>query len=263
MKRIVLVSLVLIGLNINAFNQAQEKQSKSIKTNDISFDDILFWVGDGTSQAMFIVNWCNPEIAFAWGYRFKGDSMLVSDIIEDIAAADSRIHFTDGGGYITDITYTDSTYSLCLVGEYWMYTVNEGSVSGIGSQYVYNADFIEFGDESCGISDTNWIYTWNTSITPVSVPDSDVFVQSLTENNIQLFIYPNPCTDMINIDLKGVNEIVCLTITHIDGKILYMQNVFVSDSENISIPVNNLSKGVYFVRFQGAALNKTRKIIVY
>jgi hypothetical protein len=68
---------------------------------------------------------------------------------------------------------------------------------------------------------------------------------------------------MIHIDLKGVNEIVCLTITHIDGKILHMQNVFVSDSENISIPVNNLSKGVYFVRFQGAALNKTRKIIVY
>ena len=263
MKKIILVSFVLIGLNINAFNQIQEKQSKSINTNDIAFDDILYWVGEGQNRAIFIVNWCNPEIAFAWGYLFNDDSVLVSTMIEDIAATDSRIHFTDGGGYITDISYTDSSYSLGLVGDYWMYTVNEGYASGIGSQFIYNTDYIEFGDEFCGISDTNWIYTWNTPIQPVSVPDSDVFVQSTTEIDMQVFIYPNPCSEMIHIDVYGVNETVSLTLTNLDGKILYANKVFISGSETITIPSNNVSKGVYLVRIQGATFNKVRKIIVF
>jgi len=267
MKRFILCSVLigLMGLNMKAQNNNKTTNEKLNvqKSNDISFDDMLFWVGEGSNRAMFIVNWCNPEIAFAWGYRFNGDSLLVSDIIEDIAAADSRIHFTDGGGYISDISYIDSTYSLGLVGDYWMYNVNEGSASGIGSQYVYTNDFIEFGDESCGNSDTNWIYTWNTSVTPVSVPDSGVFVSLITGNNMQISMYPNPCTDMIHIDLSGVNETVYLTLTNLDGKILFADNMLVSGSEHRTIPVNKLSRGIYFVRFQGATLNKVRKIIVY
>ncbi|HQB20593.1 MAG TPA: hypothetical protein PK495_08470, partial [Bacteroidales bacterium] len=178
LRTIFLAVIASISLQHSLAQSSSITNRQVLKSNDISFEDILFWVGEGSNQSIFIVNWCSPEIAFAWGYRFSEDSVLVSKIIEDIAAADSRIVFTDGGGYITNITYKDSVYNLGLSGDFWMYNVNEGWATGIGLQYIHNEDIVEFGDESCGISDTNWIYVWDIVITPVSKPN-DVAVQNV------------------------------------------------------------------------------------
>lgn len=265
MKRCMMFAILIGMMGFYASAQTQEVKGKqnTHKSNDISFDDILFWVGEGSHEAMFIVNWCSPDIAFAWGYRFNDDSITVSDMMQDIAAADSRIHFTDGGGYITEIMYNDSNYHLALTGDYWMYNVNEGFTGGIDDQYIHNTDVVEFGDESCGISDTNWIYTWDISITPVSLPNSDVSIQALNENNIHIQVYPNPCSEMITIQMSGVSEMITLSMTDISGRIVYTENVSVSGSEKRVIAVNKLQRGVYFIRFQGTELNKATKLIVY
>ena len=138
------------------------------KNNTITTNDIVYWIGEGSNEVIFAVNWCSPKIAFAWGYRFDDEKVLVSKVMEDIQKADFRFNYTDGGGYITEIMYKDNTHDLTLTGDYWMYNVNEGYANGIDYQYVFNGDIIEFGDESCGLSDDFWTYVWETTITPVS-----------------------------------------------------------------------------------------------
>ena len=39
----------------------------------IDTSDIVFWVGSGSNSAVLIVNWGDPDTAFAWGFRFNRD----------------------------------------------------------------------------------------------------------------------------------------------------------------------------------------------
>lgn len=257
MKKFAMLTVLVSVMSLSSFAQQQEP---SLKSNDISFDDILYWVGTGSHEAVFIVNWCSPEIAFAWGYRFDDDSILVSQMMEDIVAADSRIAYTDGGGYVTDITYTDSTYSLGLVGSYWMYNVNEGTASGIGTQYMYAGDIVEFGDESCGTSDTNWIYTWDIDITPVSNPNVGIINATA---NVNTLIVPNPAHDFIDINVSGLQEDVTLSIVDLNGKSVYREVLPASEAISQRLSIDRFRKGMYFIRLQGASVREGHKLIVY
>ena len=139
----------------------------------IDADDILYWVGEGSNDVVFIVNWCDTAIAMAWGVRFNGDSITVADILDTIWEYDDRFTFDATGGFVNDIMYEDDVYNLSLQGSYFMCNVNGGSAMGIESQYVHDGDYIKFGDEMCGIADANWNYTWTTPIVPVSIPQGD------------------------------------------------------------------------------------------
>ena len=87
----------------------------------ISTDQIQYWVGEGTNEVVFVVNWCSPETALAWGYRFNGDDVTVEMMMDDIAEADSRFLYEGSGGVVNEITYQDENMSLSLRGMYWMY----------------------------------------------------------------------------------------------------------------------------------------------
>ena len=261
MKKIIIMTVLFACVNFTV--EAQNKEIKYQKSNDISLDDIKFWVGEGKHKAIFVVNWCSPEMAFAWGYQFDNDSVLVQDMMNDIQHADTRFDYVDGGGYVTDITYKDATYDLKLVGDYWMYNINEGSAMGINTQYFYPTDIVEFGDESCGISDSNWIYTWNTAITPVSSPTNRISEQSNYTQSFFVSIYPNPCNDLINIDLENINESISISIFDLKGMIFYKNEMLISGNTKQTISTENLSQGIYFIRFQGKSVNKVSKIIVY
>ncbi|MBO2524579.1 MAG: hypothetical protein CW341_02585 [Bacteroidetes bacterium] len=139
----------------------------------IDADDILYWVGEGSNDVVFIVNWCDTAIAMAWGVHFNGDSITVADILDTIWEYDDRFTFDATGGFVNDIMYEDDVYNLSLQGSYFMYNVNGGFAMGIESQYVHDGDYIKFGDEMCGIADANWNYTWTTPIVPVSIPQGD------------------------------------------------------------------------------------------
>lgn len=138
----------------------------------IDADDILYWVGEGSNDVVFIVNWCDTAIAMAWGVRFNGDSITVADILDAIWEYDDRFTFDATGGFVNDIMYEDDVYNLSLQGSNFMYNVNGGSAMGIESQYVHDGDYIKFGDEMCGFHDESWVFVWNTPIVPVPVPQT-------------------------------------------------------------------------------------------
>ncbi|MDR2410344.1 MAG: T9SS type A sorting domain-containing protein [Bacteroidales bacterium] len=233
------------------------------KNNTITTNDIVYWIGEGTNEAIFAVNWCDPEIAFAWGYRFD-DSVLVSKVMEDIKAADARFDYVDGngGGYVTEITYKDSTYDLKLKGSYWMYNVNEGYADGINLQYVSNNDVIEFGDESCGLSDDFWNYVWTTPVTPVSDP-SNVNIISNENISVEVLTYPNPAKGYTNLTMKGWEGNVSMSIVDVNGRIIRQEQFYVKDNTMKRIETNSFSKGIYFIYLQSDKTIQTQKLIIY
>lgn len=139
----------------------------------IDADDILYWVGEGSNDVVFIVNWCDTAIAMAWGVHFNGDSITVADILDTIWEYDDRFDFDATGGFVNDIMFEDGVYDLSLQGSYFMYNVNGGFAMGIESQYVHDGDYIKFGDEMCGTADADWNYTWATPVVPVPAPQGD------------------------------------------------------------------------------------------
>lgn len=139
----------------------------------IDADDILYWVGEGSNDVVFIVNWCDTAIAMAWGVHFNGDSITVADILDTIWEYDDRFDYDAASSFVNDIMYEDGVYDLSLQGSYFMYNVNGGFAMGIESQYVHDGDYIKFGDEMCGTADADWNYTWATPIVPVPAPQGD------------------------------------------------------------------------------------------
>lgn len=148
----------------------------------IDFADILFWVGEGTNEAVMAVNWA--DTALAWGYRWNGDA-TVSDMMAHIAAADPRFSYT-GSGYLDDIHYIDTaagmTTPLGITPGNWWESSNNGFMDMGLAQYLNNGDLEKWADPAAGVVvdstyDATYGYWWYTyvypmAITPVTVPDT-------------------------------------------------------------------------------------------
>lgn len=149
----------------------------------IAFSDILYWVGEGTNEAVLAVNWA--DTALAWGYRWNGNA-TVESMMAAIAAADPRFDYS-GTGWLNDITFNDGTVSLAgTPGNYWGST-NNGIMDAGMTQALANGDFEKWGDPAAGvIVDSNnyggpvWYYTYAYPMTiyPVSVPGAAPVVEA-------------------------------------------------------------------------------------
>ena len=149
----------------------------------IAFSDILFWVGEGTNEAVMAVNWA--DTALAWGYRWDGTA-TVADMMAHIAAADSRFSYV-GTSMVSDINYIDTAAGMTTPlgitpGYYWSSTNNGVMDWGMG-QTLANGDFEKWADGSTGIlvdsvwvdewgGYWNYIYVYPMTIYPVTVPDT-------------------------------------------------------------------------------------------
>ena len=161
----------------------------------ISPDEIQYWIGEGENEAILIVQWCDPEIAFAWGYRFDGE-VNVQTMLDDIAAEDSRFSYDGDASTVNQIYYNDDDYSLSLTGWGWMYNMN-GWMAGLGytSQMVTNGDVVKWGDAGCAtevgdMSDwQNFTYIWTTDVTPVSNPNgTEVVDATIAADQIEYWV---------------------------------------------------------------------------
>ncbi|MBP5495583.1 MAG: T9SS type A sorting domain-containing protein [Bacteroidales bacterium] len=148
----------------------------------IAFSDILFWVGEGTNEAVMVVNWA--DTALAWGYRWNGDAS-VADMMDHIAAADPRFSYT-GTGFLDDINYIDTaagmTAPLGITPGNWWSSSNNGFMDMGLAQFLSNGDIEKWADPAAGVVvdstyDDIYQYWWYTyvypmTITPVTVPDT-------------------------------------------------------------------------------------------
>ncbi|MCM0666863.1 DUF5074 domain-containing protein [Flavobacterium tyrosinilyticum] len=68
-----------------------QKQVKAKSANATTFADIQFWVGSGSNQAAFVVQWNDGKTADAlvWGFKWNG-TVTGEDMVKAIAKADPR-----------------------------------------------------------------------------------------------------------------------------------------------------------------------------
>lgn len=184
---LLLISILTLGL------QAQIENLPDDAT--LPAADVVYWVGNGAGQAVVAVNWATPDTCLAWGVRFDNDSTLVSDLLRTIAIYDDRFSFSGAYGMVDSINFHEGNLHLQLTGFWWMYNINgSGAQLGYNTQQIASGDFIKFGDESCGVSDTNYNYAWTTTVTPVWLPDQTAleFDDSVGTAGCQAIYFDNP-----------------------------------------------------------------------
>ena len=219
--------------------------------------EILYWIGEGENEAVFCVNWNEPNKALAWGYRFNGESIILKELMDDIAAADARFAYNADFGYVSDLTFDEGDLHLALYGMYFMYNINGAAAwFGFDEQTIVNGDFIKWGDESCGTEIAPWTYVWTQPVEPVSVYDA------VNENAFaSLSIYPNPAVNetFVTIENAGLNEV---SVYDIQGRLVSTMNCVANAGEQIRLSVENLNSGVYFVRVNSESSTQNAKLVV-
>ena len=144
--------------------------------NTIAKSDIQYWVGTGSKEAIFAVNWCNPDSSLAWGYRFSSDTITVEKMLRDIDSADYRLSCeivpSSFGNFLSEMKYYVNIQKTLTnpSGSYWMYNVNENLAQGISLQKIADGDVIEFGGTACGNIDDYWNIVWTKAIVAVPTP---------------------------------------------------------------------------------------------
>ena len=174
----------ITAVNVPAFDYISDAM--------ICSPNIKYWIGNGTNEVIMAVNWANPDTCVAWGYRFSTDSVLVSDMMNDIANADYRFSFDSSmgswGPVLNDIFFVKGPAdTLKLAGMWWSYNINGAMAQlGFGSQYVKDGDFVKWGDESVAhVNDTDsWGYpsdvAWTAPVIPVYAPDAMIDASQIT-----------------------------------------------------------------------------------
>lgn len=225
----------------------------------INVSEIQYWVGTGSNEVRFIVDWNSTALATAWGYRFDSESVLVSTILDDIATADPRFSYAGTTSWLSDLKYFNGTDTLTISPDYVVYNVNGSFADAADAQAVHAGDYVKFGGYmSASLGECRWIedpawgdywdyaYVWTNLVIPVPSP------VSVNEYNSQkLSVYPNPCTESIRIQTNINDDVV---MYNLQGAVVMST---VAMDEVTTLDVNNLPSGIYFVK----SGNKTAKIV--
>ncbi|MGN0032770.1 MAG: T9SS type A sorting domain-containing protein [Candidatus Limimorpha sp.] len=224
----------------------------------ISADEIQYWIGEGNSEVIFIVNWNNPNIALAWGYRFNGESVTTKEVMDAVANDDNRFDYSASNGMVTDITYNEGDTHLSLSGMYWLFLVN-GVMANFGyeTQEVVNGDYIKWGDESCATEVGQWVYVWTQTVTPAT----NIF--GIAENSsVSASLYPNPATTGTYLNLVGNGENVSITIYDIQGRAIKSDIINIDGETIYFIDTEVFTNGIYFISINTSNYSDTMKLIV-
>ena len=86
---------------------------------------------------------------------------------------------------------------------------------------------------------------------------------SIDKQPINIMMYPNPANNETKLIISGVQGDTKIVLSDVQGRILNTINTkAINGVVEQTIDVNNLTKGVYYVRIQNSNLNRTNKLIV-
>ena len=156
----------------------------------IAFEDILYWVGEGSNEAAFIISFAEPDTALAWGFRYN--QATIQDMMDALSAADPRLTIIDNpsnGGDLYFVNAPGDTLRLSPVDptigyNFWWTNLNGLSVASYGT-VLQDGDYFKFGDYNSAIGwDFQYGYymqeAWTTEVHPVSVPSTDPMPEEAT-----------------------------------------------------------------------------------
>ena len=108
-----------------------------------------------------------------------------------------------------------------------------------------------------------------------SIGNNDAFVQKITESTsfskrtlgekyikgIECHIYPNPASQIMNVELGKIYETGNVSIMNIEGAVI-MED-FINNQQSTVIQINEIPAGIYFIKITAPDLNKTIKFLKY
>ena len=218
--------------------------------------EILYWLGEGTNEVVFAVNWNEPNKCLAWGYRFSEDEITVEVVMNAIATADGRFNYNGSSGWLTDMTFNEGELNLMLSGMSAMYNINGlAAWNGYDVQTVVPGDFIKWGDLACATEIAQWTYVWTQEVEPVSV------YTGINEMQNTLSVYPNPAVNetFVVVENAGLNTI---SVYDIQGRMVSTESVEAMAGEQVRISTEMLNAGVYFVTVSNDNAVRTAKLVV-
>lgn len=228
--------------------------------NDVTTtaNDILYWIGEGENEMIFIVNWCDPEVALAWGYRFSEESVVLKDVMDEIMNADHRFNYIVGAWGVDNFTYRDSIYDLTVAeGNYLLFLINgEMGMVGYSEQTISDGDYVKWGENSCSHTDENWNMSWTTNITPATTPSGSGINDY---DNITLSIRPNPATQYVQIYYSGNGEKSTVSLFDLNGRVVKEE---ILTNSYMTISTSELTNGIYFIRINNSKTTKVEKLII-
>ena len=212
----------------------------------IAASEIVYWVGEGSKKVVMAVNWA--DTALAWGYKFNGNK-TVSDMMNDIAAADPRFSIELGQYGIDDIifvvapgdTLRKQAYS------YWESKNNGVMDAGMG-QSLNDGDFEKWAEPAAGIVVDSmeyggyWYYSYvyTMDIHPVSVPQTQGIAGA---EAVSLSVYPNPAADRVMV--SGIEGDGTAVLYDMRGSVVA---TFAVNGNETRLDLSGLTSGVYMLR---------------
>ena len=92
-------------------------------SNEFTLDEVEFWVGEGTKEALLVIDWNDgvEPVSLAWGYRFDGQP-TAEQMLSDISGVDAALETDMSGGFLNNIVYNSPDVFHSGIGgdpDYW------------------------------------------------------------------------------------------------------------------------------------------------
>ncbi|NPA45633.1 MAG: T9SS type A sorting domain-containing protein [Chlorobi bacterium] len=79
---------------------------------------------------------------------------------------------------------------------------------------------------------------------------------------VDLNIYPNPAREQVNISFDARSTEQNISLTDINGRLVWHENFALNGHSNIQIPVNRLTPGIYLIKIRDGERQSTRKLVI-
>ena len=76
-------------------------------------------------------------------------------------------------------------------------------------------------------------------------------------------MFPNPASDILNVNFEAVNASYTVQITDIQGRVIMNQEFSgLQGTQNIALPVSDLSKGSYMVNVTSLGVTRSQHVVI-
>ncbi|WP_299246748.1 T9SS type A sorting domain-containing protein [uncultured Aquimarina sp.] len=129
----------------------------------------------------------------------------------------------------------------------------------------YSYDLAAFVNEDNFVFRFNFVSDQNTNGEGVIVDDLQIEGNTLSVNDFEnrpvLSVFPNPSSDIFNIQWRNATE-VSYRVTDLAGKLISTRSGLNSSENTAQIDLTNYSKGMYFLSVSLDGVNKTMKLVI-
>lgn len=105
------------------------------------------------------------------------------------------------------------------------------------------------------------LWKWTFQVDPI--PEDSTAVGNFQIQEKEIVIYPNPATNTLHFSVPNIENNPIVSITDVDGRVVYSQQGFSSWKENpFDLDVSFLNNGIYFLSVNTGLYKSTKKFTI-